>query len=63
MMRFVEWPLALLAIPVLLLLSVLAFQTERRSRAKRLAKLGSFPMLMRLAPFGTRLGWWRALRI
>jgi Ca-activated chloride channel family protein len=62
MMRFIEWPLALLAVPLLALLSMLAFRTERRSRAMRLAKFGTLPMLARLAPFGARLGLWRTLR-
>ena len=63
MMRFIEWPLALLAVPVLVLLSVLALYTERRSRAIRLAKLGTSSMIAKLVPFGARLGRWRMLRI
>jgi Ca-activated chloride channel homolog len=63
MMQFVEWPWAVALVVILPLLGMLIFSAERRSRAERLAKLGTRSMLVRLAPFGARLGAARTARI
>ncbi|HXC25637.1 MAG TPA: hypothetical protein VNU46_06955, partial [Gemmatimonadaceae bacterium] len=62
-MRFIEWPWALVLLVILPLLGLAIFSAERKSRSERLAKLGTRSMLVRLAPFGARLGPSRTARI
>ena len=62
-MRFIEWPWALALLIVLPAIGFVIFSAERRSRAERLAKLGTRSMLVRLAPYGARLGPGRTARI
>jgi Ca-activated chloride channel family protein len=61
--RFVEWPWAVPLVVLLPLLGSLLLGAERRSRARRFAKLGTRQLLSRLAPLAVRLGGWRTVRL
>ncbi|MFI5239754.1 MAG: hypothetical protein ACHQQP_08080, partial [Gemmatimonadales bacterium] len=63
MIRFLEWPWALVFMLVLPVAGAVALVIGRRSRVRRLALLGTRTMLARLAPLGTRRGPWHNLRI
>ncbi len=63
MTRFLEWPWALSLAIVLPVLGIAAMMLGRKSRARRLARLGTKGMLARLAPRGARLGAWHSVRI
>ena len=63
MMRFIEWPWALGLVVLLPTVVFVMLQLERRSRIRRLARLGAKALLARLAPFTARVGGWRTTRL
>jgi len=63
MIRFLEWPWALVFMLVLPIAGAVALVMGRRSRVRRLALIGTKTMLARLAPLGTRRGPWHNMRI
>lgn len=63
MIRFLEWPWAVVFMLLLPVAGAVALIAGRRSRIRRLALLGTKSMLARLAPLGTRRGPWHNVRI
>lgn len=63
MIRFIQWPLALALALLLPAVAVVALIIGRRTRARRLAQLGTRAMLARLSPHMSRRGAWHMVRL